>query len=125
MKTLSQAGLLLIASIHQPRYSAYLQFDRLLLLSKGKLIYGGACGTSSVESRASSSTGMLPLVRNQSALPSEPEQHGDAVMYFQTLGFMLPRRQNPADFFIEICFGFVSSKTTSVDGAHWPRHGNG
>ena len=97
MKTLTKAGMLVVASIHQPRLSAWLQFDKLMLLSKGKLVYSGPCGTSSVQPGA----------------PNAVE--GAAVRYFGALGYALPERQNPADFLIEICFGFIESKTTAVD----------
>ena len=33
-----------------------------------------------------------------------------AVEYFAKLGYVCPTRVNPADFVIEICFGFVESK---------------
>ena len=36
----------------------------------------------------------------------------EATTYFDNLGFALPNRANPADFFIEICFGFVDSTAT-------------
>ena len=101
MKTLAQAGMLVIASIHQPRLSAWLQFDKLMLLSKGKLIYGGACGASSIR-RSGREEDANAVV-------------GAAVLYFGGLGYALPPRQNPADFLIEICFGFVESQTTAVD----------
>ena len=102
MKTLAQAGMLVIASIHQPRLSAWLQFDKLMLLSKGKLIYGGACGASSIRRSGNREEDANAVV-------------GAAVLYFGGLGYALPPRQNPADFLIEICFGFVESQTTAVD----------
>ena len=98
MKTLTKAGMLVVASIHQPRLSAWLQFDKLMLLSKGRLVYGGSCGTSSIQS--------------DQASPNAVE--GAAVRYFGALGYALPARQNPADFLIEICFGFIKSQTTAV-----------
>ena len=98
MKTLTKAGMLVVASIHQPRLSAWLQFDKLMLLSKGRLVYGGPCGTSSIQC--------------DQASPNAVE--GAAVRYFGALGYALPARQNPADFLIEICFGFVESQTTAV-----------
>ena len=79
LRALANSGMLVIASIHQPRLSAYEMFDRLLLLRKGHLAYGGPAGS-------------------------------EAVAYFDTLGFALPERHNPADFFIEVCFGFVDSR---------------
>ena len=41
LKGLARRGVLLIASIHQPRQAVYNMLDRLLLLRKGGLIYGG------------------------------------------------------------------------------------
>ena len=36
-----------------------------------------------------------------------------ALSYFDQLGFNLPKNANPADFFVEVAFGFeVSSKHT-------------
>ena len=39
---LSNSGMLVVCSIHQPRFQAYEMFDTLLLLRKGQLAYGGA-----------------------------------------------------------------------------------
>jgi len=86
LKMLAESGLCVVASIHQPRLSAYESFSKLLLLSKGELIYGGRCGL-----------------------------QDEAVSYFGELGFELPPRANPADFFVEICFGFVTSETVQYD----------
>ena len=71
LRALANAGLLVVASIHQPRLSAYEMFDQLLLLRKGQLVYGG-------------------------------DARQPAVDYFARLGFALPARANPADFFIEV-----------------------
>ena len=81
LRALANSGMLVLASIHQPRLSAYDMFDKLLLLRKGELAYGGHAG------------------------------HG-AVSYFASLGYSLPARANPADFFIELCFGFVASSAS-------------
>ena len=83
---LAESGLCVVASIHQPRLSAYESFSKLLLLSKGELVYGGRCGVL-----------------------------GEAVSYFAGHGYVCPPRINPADFFIEICFGFVKSETVEYD----------
>ena len=93
LRALANSGMLVIASIHQPRLSAYEMFDKLLLLRKGHLVYGGEAST-------------------------------QAVSYFNSLGFRLPERHNPADFFIEVCFGFVDSSLAppvQLDelGARW------
>ena len=77
LKDLSKRGVLVLASLHQPRQTAYEMLDRLLLLRKGELIYGG-------------------LVV-------------DAPRYFIQLGYNVPTTSNPADFFIEVAFGFETS----------------
>ena len=41
LKDLCRRGVLVIASLHQPRHAVYEMLDRLLLLRKGELIYGG------------------------------------------------------------------------------------
>lgn len=41
LKGLAQRGILVIASLHQPRHAVYEMLDRLLLLRSGSLIYGG------------------------------------------------------------------------------------
>ena len=79
LKDLARRGVLVIASLHQPRVSVYDMLDRLLLLRKGVLIYGG--------------------------------YRADALHYFsKNLGYSLPEHANPADFFIEIAFGFETSE---------------
>ena len=87
LRALANSGMMVIASIHQPRLSAFEMFDQLLLLRKGQLAYGGAAGK-------------------------------DAVNYFATLGYTLPDRHNPADFFIEVCFGFVDSQARPPTQLH-------
>ena len=84
LKTCARSGMCVVASIHQPRLADYQMFDRLLLLAKGRLLYGGP------------SAGLQPRL-------------GPDVQYFQSLGFELPGHSNPADFFIEIGFGLVAS----------------
>ena len=83
LKGLAKQGVLVVASLHQPRHAVYEMLDRLLLLRKGELIYGG---------------------------PKD-----DALTYFSGLGFNLPRHANPADFFIEVAFGFEASERPLAD----------
>lgn len=78
LKDLANRGVLVMASLHQPRRIVYEMLDRLLLLRKGVLIYGGY---------------VL-----------------DAPSYFIELGYNVPDDSNPADFFIEVAFGFEKSK---------------
>ena len=78
LKNLTKRGVLVCASLHQPRHAVYEMIDRLLLLRKGELIYGGL--------------------------------RSESLKYFSQLGFSLVGA-NPADFFIEVAFGFeVSNK---------------
>jgi len=78
LKNLTRRGVLVCASLHQPRHAVYEMIDRLLLLRKGELIYGGL--------------------------------RSESLKYFSQLGFSLVGA-NPADFFIEVAFGFeLSSK---------------
>ena len=79
--------MVVIASIHQPRFAAYQMFDRLLLLRQGELVYGGDAGERATD-------------------------------YFDAMGFHLPQSVNPADYFIEVCFGLqhsVKQPPTTVD----------
>ena len=87
MRSLADSGMMLIASIHQPRFAAYQMFDRLLLLRQGELVYSGSAGERATE-------------------------------YFGGLGFHVPSHVNPADYFIEVCFGLQESSNkppTEVD----------
>lgn len=85
LKDLAKRGVLVIASLHQPRSSVYDLLDRVLVMRKGELIYGG--------SRTS------------------------AVDYFQSLGYELSPSMNPADFFIEVAFGFEESSMSLAECA--------
>lgn len=84
LKGLAQRGVLVIASLHQPRHAVYQMLDRLLLLRSGSLIYGG--------------------------LRSEAERY-----FTGLLGYTLPRQANPADFLVEVAFGFEASATSLSD----------
>ena len=75
LRMLANRGILVLASIHQPRFSVYQMLDRLLILHSGQLIYGGP---------------------RTLALP-----------FFARSGYVPPDGENPADFFIEVAFGFV------------------
>jgi ABC-type multidrug transport system ATPase subunit len=88
LRALADRGMLLIASLHQPRYSVYQMLDRLLVLRKGEFIYGGP--------------------------------RSSALDYLGCLGYAPDAGENPADFFIEIAFGFVPSSRGlhCVDLAH-------
>jgi len=78
LKDLAHRGVLVLASLHQPRHLVYEMLDRLLLLRRGELIYGG------------------------------PREH--ATRYFEQLGYFNDTGQNPADFFIEVAFGYELTK---------------
>ena len=41
LRMLANRGILVVASLHQPRFSVYQMLDRLLILRSGQLIYGG------------------------------------------------------------------------------------
>ena len=90
LKDLTRRGILVIASLHQPRESVFQMFDKLWLMRKGELAYGGFVNTS--------------------------------ISHFATLGYPL-HVGNPADFFIEVCFGMVpgEDKSTRVEniGRAW------
>lgn len=73
----TQHGILVIASLHQPRFSVYAALDKVLVLSRGEFIYAGA--------------------------------QKQALGYLSPLGYVPESGENPADFFIEIAFGFVKS----------------
>lgn len=45
LKSLTERGVLVIASLHQPRQSVYNMFDKLWLMRKGELAYGGPVTT--------------------------------------------------------------------------------
>ena len=83
LKDLARRGVLVLASLHQPRQTAYEMIDRLILLRKGELIYGG-------------------MVTN-------------APQYFLWLGYTVPEHSNPADFFIEVAFGFETSNKKAFE----------
>lgn len=71
-----EAGMTVVAVIHQPRYDIFTMFHDVLLLGKGgRTVYLG---------------------------PTK-----DAVAYFETLGFTIPNRCNPADFLIDVVSGSV------------------
>lgn len=76
LKNLARRGVMVVASLHQPRHIVYEMLDRLLLLRKGELIFGG--------------------------------EREDALRYFGNLGYSLVGH-NPADFFIEVAFGYEFS----------------
>ncbi|XP_067672011.1 broad substrate specificity ATP-binding cassette transporter ABCG2-like isoform X3 [Haliotis asinina] len=46
LRSLSQRGRTIIFSIHQPRYSIFKQFDRLMMLSQGQTVYHGVASQS-------------------------------------------------------------------------------
>ena len=85
LKDLANRGVLVVASLHQPRSSVYEILDRMLVMRKGELIYGGS--------------------------------RINAVSYFQSLGYQLSPSMNPADFFIEIAFGFEQSSMSLAECA--------
>ena len=82
LKNLARRGVLVVASLHQPRHIVYEMLDRLLLLRKGELIFGGM------------------------------REH--ALRYFEQLGYQLVGH-NPADFFIEVAFGYEFSSKKLKD----------
>lgn len=49
LKVLAKHGRTIITTIHQPRSDIYLMFDKLCILSKGKLMYFGAAGDTALE----------------------------------------------------------------------------
>ena len=80
LRMLANRGMPVIASLHQPRFSVYSMLDKLLVLRRGQLIYGG--------------------------------DRVDSLNYVGSLGFVPQEGENPADFYIEIAFGFVESTAT-------------
>jgi len=41
LKDLAERGVLVVASLHQPRHAVYHMLDKLMLLRKGEMVYGG------------------------------------------------------------------------------------
>ena len=81
LKDLTKRGILVIASLHQPRETVFKMFDKLWLMRKGELAYGGMVT--------------------------------EAIPHFASLGYPL-NLGNPADFFIEVCFGMVPGEAGAV-----------
>lgn len=77
LKVLSARGILVMASVHQPRFSVYQLFDTLVVLRQGEFILAN---------------------KRPEALP-----------FFAAHGFVPDAGENPADFFIEVAFGFIKS----------------
>ena len=77
LKLLAQRGILVMASLHQPRFSVYQMLDKLFVLRQGEFVLSG---------------------------PRE-----DALPFFKSQGFVPAPGENPADFFIEVAFGFLQS----------------
>lgn len=50
LKVLARHGRTVITTIHQPRSDIYLMFDKLVILSKGKLMYFGNADTTALAS---------------------------------------------------------------------------
>ena len=82
LKDLANRGVLVVASLHQPRESVFHMLDILLLLRQGKLAYGGS--------------------------------REDAEVFFSEMGYRNMQQMNPADYYIEVCFGMVPR--TRTDG---------
>lgn len=82
LKDLTRRGILVIASLHQPRESVFSMFDKLWLMRKGELAYGGRVD--------------------------------EAVGHFSRMGYTLSQG-NPADFFIEVCFGMVKGEQDATN----------
>lgn len=61
---------IVLMTIHQPRTDILTQFDKIILLSAGRVVFFG------------------PL--------------DDAISHFHTLGYSLPPRVNPSDFFLDV-----------------------
>jgi len=82
LKDLANRGVLVVASLHQPRESVFHMLDILLLLRQGKLAYGGS--------------------------------REDAEVFFKEMMYHNLPQMNPADYYIEVCFGMVPR--TNADG---------
>jgi len=65
LRMLANRGILVVASLHQPRFSVYQMLDRLLILRSGQLIYGG-CRTDA-----------LPYLARFGYVPEEGENPAD------------------------------------------------
>ena len=84
MKSLASRGILIIASLHQPRERMFKLFDKLWMMRAGELTYGGA-------------------IHN-------------AVPFYAKHGFEWDFTMgNPADFFVEVCFGMVEPSNGMTD----------
>ncbi|GMH36516.1 hypothetical protein BSKO_04384 [Bryopsis sp. KO-2023] len=70
-----------IASIHQPRMSIWNMFDKVVILSKGRMMYSGA------------TSGVVPWFKNKLDYDYRPELHGvisDWVIDLVSIGFSKP-----------------------------------
>ena len=99
LKDLANRGILVIASLHQPRESAFHMLEKLMLLRKGELVYAG----------------------NVKEAPAYFKSLG----YYNEIGNPPHQLMNPADFYIEVCFGLIprrgargSLRASQKDGLH-------
>jgi len=78
LKRISNSGVSVICTIHQPSQAVFALFSHMLLLRRGGLpLYFGALG----------------------------ENHAIMFHYFSRLGYEMPRHKNPADFVLDIAMG--------------------
>jgi len=87
---LSNNNRLVFSVIHQPRSSIYAMFDKILLLSEGRLMF---FGDASPPSSFSSGNGVDDL---------DIDPSSTALSYFESIGYPVPNHFNPADHFLDI-----------------------
>lgn len=85
LRNLARKGRTIIASIHQPKYAIWQQFDVLVLLSNGRLVYSGPANP--------------PTRDTDDTLKSACD---GALAFFETLGFICETYNSPADFLLDV-----------------------
>lgn len=121
-KVATEQNLTILAVLHQPRYEIFSSFDELLILGRGKMpnyaSRGGSTNPSCsyhgaytvcqhyvvmwhVHSILLSVVDALHVSWHTGGYTAFMGATGDAVPYFQSLGFQLANNVNPADFLMD------------------------
>ena len=83
LKGLTRRGILVVASLHQPRESVFNMLEKLMLLRKGEFAFAGKA--------------------------EDASSYFEELGYSNTIPNSFPARplMNPGDFYIEVCFGLI------------------
>ncbi|KAI9001767.1 P-loop containing nucleoside triphosphate hydrolase protein [Hyaloraphidium curvatum] len=84
LKRLARSGRTIIASIHQPKYAIWTEFDELVLLSNGRVVYAGAANP------------------DKAAKAANESGDGGLLAYFNQLGFHCETFNSPPDFALDV-----------------------